>query len=182
MDTKGLIMGLLFAAGGIFSICGAALNWDWFLESRKARFFVNVFGRNGARVIYAVLGAVLVVVGILMALGIVSSERKRKRFSLPHSKLEQPWQSREGEGLVKSPRLPSADYRADATGFAAPAWHPFADHRDALRRRGAQGHLERCPKPGARTDVADATGSRLQAARRSVLEPEYRACRLILQA
>lgn len=100
MSIQGVVIGLMLAAAGVFSICGAALNWDWFLESHKARFFVNTFGRNGARAIYGVLGLALLVIGVLMALGIVSSERKRKRFSLPQSKVEQPAETQVCDGRV----------------------------------------------------------------------------------
>ena len=61
--------GLLLVAAGIFSICGAVFDWDWFMNNRRARFFVSIFGRNGARVFYIVLGMLLIVFGILLASG-----------------------------------------------------------------------------------------------------------------
>ena len=64
-------MGLILVAAGIFSICGAALDWDFFINSRKARFFVAVFGRTGARIFYGVLGLVIVVMGALITSGIL---------------------------------------------------------------------------------------------------------------
>lgn len=63
--------GLLFAAAGIFSICGAVFDWDWFMNNRRARFFVSIFGRNGARLFYIVLGMLLIVFGILLASGTI---------------------------------------------------------------------------------------------------------------
>ena len=39
--------GLILMAAGVFSIAGAALDWDFFINSRKARLFVSLFGRNG---------------------------------------------------------------------------------------------------------------------------------------
>ncbi|MGH7138294.1 MAG: immunity 17 family protein, partial [Pirellulales bacterium] len=108
--VQGLILGLILAAAGIFSICGAAFNWDWFIESHKARFFVATFGRTGARIFYAILGIVIVVIGVLMALGLVSSERKRKRFGLPHSRLEQRLENHGDRGLVA---LPAGSLNAD---------------------------------------------------------------------
>lgn len=68
-------MGLILVAAGIFSICGAALDWDFFINSRKARFFVAVFGRTGARIFYGVLGLVIVVMGALITLGILKNAR-----------------------------------------------------------------------------------------------------------
>lgn len=55
---------------GAFSLAGAIFNWDWFITGRKARFFVDIFGRQGARFIYGVIGIALIVWGILMTLGI----------------------------------------------------------------------------------------------------------------
>ena len=55
---------------GSFSLAGAIFNWDWFITGRKARFFVDIFGRQVTRVIYGLIGLVLIVWGILMTLGI----------------------------------------------------------------------------------------------------------------
>lgn len=60
--------GLFLVAAGLFSLCGAILNWDWYMNHRKARFFVRVFGREGARVFYGVLGLILIVLGGLLLL------------------------------------------------------------------------------------------------------------------
>ena len=68
-------VGLILVAAGIFSISGAVLDWDWFINSRKAQFFVAIFGRNGARIFYGILGVFIVVVGALIALGIVKNAR-----------------------------------------------------------------------------------------------------------
>ena len=46
-----IVIGLM----GAFSLAGAVMNWDWFMLSRKAAFFVKLFGRNGARVLYGLL-------------------------------------------------------------------------------------------------------------------------------
>jgi hypothetical protein len=64
-------IGLLIVACGIFSVCGAVFDWDWFLNSRKAEFFVSMFGRSGARIFYVVLGLFLVIMGLLLTLGIL---------------------------------------------------------------------------------------------------------------
>jgi hypothetical protein len=58
----------LFAyAAGVFTIAAAILDWDWFFENYKARFFVDALGRNGARVFYGVLGAVILFLGSRMS-------------------------------------------------------------------------------------------------------------------
>ena len=64
-------IGLLLVGGGLFSIAGAIFNWNWFMESRKARWIVRLFGRGGARAFYAVLGTVVAVVGILLLAGVI---------------------------------------------------------------------------------------------------------------
>ena len=65
------LIGLLLVAAGISSICGAAFDRGFFMESRKARFFVTIFGRTGARVVYGILGLAIVVMGTLITLGIL---------------------------------------------------------------------------------------------------------------
>jgi hypothetical protein len=52
-----LIFGIL---AGIFSIAGVVFNWDFFMNNSRARFFVNLFGREGARLFYIVLGVVVI--------------------------------------------------------------------------------------------------------------------------
>ena len=51
-----------FAAGAL-CIVAAAQDWNWFFENYRARFFVEVLGRNGARAFYAFLGLILLGVG-----------------------------------------------------------------------------------------------------------------------
>jgi hypothetical protein len=63
--------GWIVAACGAFAMAGAALDWDWFMNHRKAQRLVRLFGRGGARGIYAALGAGLLVAGVLMGLGII---------------------------------------------------------------------------------------------------------------
>ncbi len=56
---------LLLILIGLFSILGGILNWNWFMNNWRARFFVNIFGRNGARIFYVGLGILMVAAGIL---------------------------------------------------------------------------------------------------------------------
>ena len=67
MDPKGLFV----IAAGVFSICGALFNWDWFMNHRKAQFFSRVLGRQGARVFYGALGTAIAVVGGAISLGVI---------------------------------------------------------------------------------------------------------------
>lgn len=56
---------LIMALGGIFSICGAIFNWDFFFENYKARPVVKLIGRNGARVFYVLVGLFCIFCGIM---------------------------------------------------------------------------------------------------------------------
>jgi endoglycosylceramidase len=78
--------GLIFVAAGIFSICGAAFDWDWFINSYKARFFVTIFGRTGARIFYGLLGIVIVVMGLLMMLDVLYNPRDRRSPAVWHGR------------------------------------------------------------------------------------------------
>lgn len=66
------IVGVILLLAGLFAAFCAVANWDWFFELRKAQFFVSVLGRTGARIFYAVLGAALVVLGLLGLFGVIS--------------------------------------------------------------------------------------------------------------
>jgi len=70
-----MAIGWVFVGCGIFAICGAVFNWDWFMNHRKARFFVRLVGRTGARIFYGFLGATLAVLGVLIGLGIIESSQ-----------------------------------------------------------------------------------------------------------
>ena len=41
---------------GLFTIAGGTFDWDWFMGHWKARLFLKIFGRNGARVFYIIFG------------------------------------------------------------------------------------------------------------------------------
>lgn len=62
MSTTGRV---LIALAGLFSIMGAAMNWDWFIESRKARLFLKLFGRTGCRIFYGLLGVFIIVLSFM---------------------------------------------------------------------------------------------------------------------
>ena len=63
--------GIIFVLAGLFSAIGAIGNWDWFMESRKARIWIKLFGRRGARVFYIILRAVFIMLGVLFSVGII---------------------------------------------------------------------------------------------------------------
>ena len=63
---------ILFVGAGLFSFAGAVFDWDWFMTHHRAAVFVRLLGRNGARVLYALLGIFLVALGLAGAFGILS--------------------------------------------------------------------------------------------------------------
>ncbi len=65
------LFGLFFVAVGVFPLLGGVCDWEWFMNSRKARFIVTILSRNGARIFYAVLGIVIVIFGILVTMGTI---------------------------------------------------------------------------------------------------------------
>lgn len=65
-------LGLFFIFAGLFAIAGSLLDWDWFMNNRKAKIFVKLFGRNGARIFYCLLGLAIAVLGFLITFGIIT--------------------------------------------------------------------------------------------------------------
>ena len=65
---------LLLSLAGLFSICGGVFDWDFFMNNYKARGMVKLFGRNGARVFYMVLGTVIALLGVGFAVGFIPTK------------------------------------------------------------------------------------------------------------
>lgn len=64
-------MEYFFIAIGAFSVSGAIFNWDWYMESRRARLLVKLITRTGARIFYALLGTALIGLGTAGLLGYI---------------------------------------------------------------------------------------------------------------
>jgi hypothetical protein len=62
---------IIFIVVGAVSLGGALYDWDWFMEHRKARLFVRLLGRNGARIFCGLLGAALATSGFLALTGVM---------------------------------------------------------------------------------------------------------------
>ncbi len=62
-----MITTLIAILGGALCIVAAVVDWDWFFNNWRARLFVNLFGRNGARVVYALMGVGLIIVGMALS-------------------------------------------------------------------------------------------------------------------
>lgn len=56
---------VLFILVGVFSVLASVKNWNWFFNNRKARPFVHIFGRTGARIFYTLIGIFIMGVGIV---------------------------------------------------------------------------------------------------------------------
>ena len=76
MDRRDLLAWILVGAG-VFSISGALFDWDWFMNSRRAQLWLKLFGRQGTRIFYGVLGVAIVALGLMMAFGVIASPKGR---------------------------------------------------------------------------------------------------------
>lgn len=69
MMNNNLLTFLLLFGAGAFTIVGAVMDWNWFMNSRRARFFVAIFGRLGARIFYILLGLFIIGMAGIIYLG-----------------------------------------------------------------------------------------------------------------
>jgi hypothetical protein len=118
-----LLTGLLVVACGAFTVCGAANDWEWFMNHHKARLWLAMFGRTGTRIFYGILGSVLVVMGVLIALGLIKNEPRRQRSTWPQPKVKKllsPVPLTE----LQSPSSPQSGF-APTTGEPAPSGYPI---------------------------------------------------------
>lgn len=58
----------VIAAAGVFAVAGGVFGWRWFLASSRARWPRFLFGTDGARVFYGIVGGALAGGGIALAL------------------------------------------------------------------------------------------------------------------
>lgn len=58
------IIQAIFVIVGIVSILAAILNWEWFFNAQNSQFIVKSLGRKKARAFYAILGIVMIGIGI----------------------------------------------------------------------------------------------------------------------
>ena len=65
------VYGYLFIAVGLFTLWGALAKPAFFWSSRNAERTRKLLGEGGTMLLYLILGAALVVVGILSAVGVI---------------------------------------------------------------------------------------------------------------
>ncbi len=68
-------IGIIFIIIGLFAFAGGLFDWDWFMNHSKARFFVRIIGRTGARIFYCILGLGSTTVGILAIYNIIDTSK-----------------------------------------------------------------------------------------------------------
>ncbi len=57
---------VIFVLVGAFSLLSSVKNFDWFFNNSKAKSFVKIFGRNGARIFYSILGIFMIILGLVL--------------------------------------------------------------------------------------------------------------------
>lgn len=67
--TQERICGLLVIIIGFFSVICSVGNFNWYFNNRKAQGMVRLFGRNGARVFYSIVGVIIIFLGGAVMLG-----------------------------------------------------------------------------------------------------------------
>ena len=67
MSEQG-IQGLIAILFGIFTMVCAYKDYEWYMGNHKAKFFVNLLGRDGARAFYGVLGFIITLLGLKIGL------------------------------------------------------------------------------------------------------------------
>ena len=66
MDT---IIYILMIVMGLITFLGAVLNWQGMYKSRRAKGIVSVFGLTGDRIVYGIVGFLLIGAAILGLVG-----------------------------------------------------------------------------------------------------------------
>jgi hypothetical protein len=57
---------ILFILFGIFVIVMSVTNAEWFFERSRAKFTVDIFGRQGARWVYGGTGVLIILMGLFL--------------------------------------------------------------------------------------------------------------------
>ncbi|MBT8326141.1 MAG: immunity 17 family protein [Bacteroidia bacterium] len=63
------ILGIVTVLVGMFTFVASSLNMEFFFNNRRAEAFIKIFGRQGARIFYMILGLFLMYVAYLIYLG-----------------------------------------------------------------------------------------------------------------
>ena len=88
MVLQDVFVGAVAVGIGLFALLSAAFNWDWSYQLWKARWVESRFGRRGARIFYAILGVVMIALGVAIAVGLGPNRSRREANNV---KSEQQW-------------------------------------------------------------------------------------------
>ena len=66
---------IFMIACGVFTVCAAGFGWGWYMNHPRTRLFIEAFGREEARIILGLLGIVMIVIGGLLAFGVIHFAR-----------------------------------------------------------------------------------------------------------
>jgi len=59
------IEGVILILVGLFSFVGGIMDWDWFMNNRRAVFMARILGgRRNARIFYVILGIGVAALGV----------------------------------------------------------------------------------------------------------------------
>ncbi len=58
-ETGVVVISVVFAFSGILAIVASLMNWDWFFNTRNARMLVGRCSRRTARLVYFVIGVLI---------------------------------------------------------------------------------------------------------------------------
>jgi hypothetical protein len=64
------VLFVLLFMGGLVTFLGAVLNWTWMYRSRRSKAMVTTLGLTGARILYGIIGLVIMVTTALSILGV----------------------------------------------------------------------------------------------------------------
>lgn len=70
-ENNPMLLAVMMVGIGGFALVGGIMNWNWYMNHRKAHFMTKLLGQNGARLFYIILGSVAFVAGLLLATGVI---------------------------------------------------------------------------------------------------------------
>ncbi|MEG2820879.1 MAG: immunity 17 family protein [Muribaculaceae bacterium] len=65
--TGTIIISIIFCFAGFLSLLVAVCNWDWFFKSQNAMMLTGRFKRRTARIVYFVLGCLILIMATINA-------------------------------------------------------------------------------------------------------------------
>lgn len=69
MEVYNIVLFILFFLIGLFNLAASVFNWDWYFKSFQVGKLVKAFGRTGARVIYGLLGLLIILFAVSTRVG-----------------------------------------------------------------------------------------------------------------